>query len=336
MSARHLLVVGAGSVGRRHLRNLHTAGADVSCVDPRSDRLDEAGREAPIRQRFHSLDAALTNGAHFDGVVICSPPVAHVEQALRCVGARMPLLIEKPLSTDVATARDLCNAVALHDTPVLLGYTYRWWPPLAELRSAIRAGEIGQPRHVRCVMSAHLADWHPWERYQDFFMAKAALGGGALLDESHFLDLMIWFFGLPKRVYARVEHLSSLEIDTDDNVDAILEYDEGLRILMHLDLYGRPHEKSIRIVGDSGTCEWTFEPNETRFSRHIDQTWRSRAYVCERNDMFVSVAAEFLAMLDTGATPSCGALDGLRVLEVIDAMRRSSQSRSCVVLDSTA
>jgi predicted dehydrogenase len=41
-------------------------------------------------------------------------------------------------------------------------------------------------------MSAHLADWHPWERYQDFFMAQAALGGGALLDESHFLDLMLW------------------------------------------------------------------------------------------------------------------------------------------------
>ena len=72
---------------------------------------------------------------------------------------------------------------------------------------------------VTFTMSAHLADWHPWERYQDFFMSNAAMGGGALLDESHWLDLMLWFFGMPDRLFAKIEKLSDLEIETDDNVD---------------------------------------------------------------------------------------------------------------------
>ena len=58
------------------------------------------------------------------------------------------------------------------------------------------ANAVGGLRHARFVMSAHLADWHPWERYQDFFMASRDQGGGALLDESHFIDLMLWFFGV--------------------------------------------------------------------------------------------------------------------------------------------
>ena len=73
-------------------------------------------------------------------------------------------------------------------------------------------------------MSAHLADWHPWEQYQDFFMAKKNLGGGALLDESHWIDLMVWFFGLPQSIIGKVEKISDLDIETDDNVDFLSLY----------------------------------------------------------------------------------------------------------------
>jgi predicted dehydrogenase len=68
-------------------------------------------------------------------------------------------------------------------------------------------------------MAAHLADWHPWERYQDFFMSSKTMGGGAILDESHWLDLMLWFFGTPEKLFAKVDKISDLEIETDDNVD---------------------------------------------------------------------------------------------------------------------
>ena len=330
---KHLLIVGAGSVGKRHLRNLAALGADVSAVDPRADRLGDAHAETPLRYTFQDLGAALEQRAGFAGAVICSPPSAHVDQSIACLQAGLPLLIEKPLSTTLASARTLAAAASTARLPVVLGYTYRWWPPLGDLARTLRSGEIGRPRYVRCTMSAHLADWHPWERYQDFFMSKASLGGGALLDESHFLDLMLWFFGLPSHVYARVEKLSDLEIDTDDNVDALLEYPDGLRVSIHLDLFGRPHEKTIRVIGERGAAEWTFDPNELRVGRDAQPVWQSQRYEHQRNDMFANVAREFLAALDGDEARTCTVSDGVRVLEVIEAMRLSSQTGQRVPLE---
>jgi predicted dehydrogenase len=182
-------------------------------------------------------------------------------------------------------------------------------------------------------MSAHLADWHAWERYQDFFMASKELGGGALLDESHFIDLMLWFFGMPAEVFARVERLSSLEIETDDTVDAWLCYRNGIRICIHLDLYGRPHERSITVTGERGTLRWTFDPNRLRFSQSPDAIWSETVYPFERNEMFMRAAREFLQMIDTGQSPSCSVEDGCAVLRVIEAMRQSSASGRVVPLE---
>ena len=97
-------------------------------------------------------------------------------------------------------------------------------------------------------------------------MSSRELGGGALLDESHWIDLALWLFGMPLSVYARIEKISDLEIDTDDNVDMILEFFGGLRATLHLDLFGRPHEKSIRFIGEEGSCLWTESPNRVAFS----------------------------------------------------------------------
>jgi len=114
----------------------------------------------------------------------------------------VPVLLEKPVSPTLALALKLSNVMKENPSlPLLLGYTYRWWPPLADLFKQIRENKIGEILYANFVMSANLEDWHLWEPYQDFFMASTELGGGALLDESHFVDIMYWFFGRPKKFF---------------------------------------------------------------------------------------------------------------------------------------
>ncbi len=161
-------------------------------------------------------------------------------------------------------------------------------------------------------------------------MSSKALGGGALLDESHFIDLMLWLFGMPTTVFADVQKLSSLEIETDDNVDAIMFYADGLRIYMHLDLYGRPHEKFISITGEEGTLNWSFEPNRLRLSHN--QEWTDTEYDYERNDMFINAEKEFLRIIEKRQEPSCTVSYGYDVLRVIEAMRQSSTARKIVLV----
>ena len=330
--SHHLVIVGTGSVGKRHAVNLSALGCTVTCVDPRQDRLDEvAGEKVTLQSVFTSLEEAFAADDTIDAVVVASPPSFHVDQSIAALRRGKPVLLEKPVSPDLASALELQAAV--HDTkvPLLLGYTWRWWPPLLKVKDLVARQAVGQLRHVKFTMAAHLADWHPWERYQDFFMASEALGGGALLDESHWLDLMLWFFGMPERLFARIEKISDLEIETDDNVDILVQYPNDMRVSLHLDLYARPHEKTIQFVGENGTLIW--EPNRIKIGKGMDPAWEIEDFQYDRNDMFIAVAEEFLHVLSGGPVQTCTIDDGARVLNLIEAARMSSSGEKVIEID---
>jgi len=330
--SKHILIVGTGSAGKRHAQNLSALGCTISCMDPRRDRLDEAGAEQIVlKSVFTSLEQAFASGERFDAVVIASPPSFHVEQSIDALKRDIPVLLEKPVSPDLSSAITLQNAVQETGVPLLLGYTWRWWPPLLKVKQLVDDRAVGELKFVKFTMAAHLADWHPWERYQDFFMASKTQGGGAILDESHWLDLMMWFFGMPQKLFAKVEKISDLQIETDDNVDMLVFYEHGMRVSLHLDLYARPHEKSIQFVGETGTLIW--EPNSIKIGKDMDPDWEMEEFSYDRNDMFVSVAEEFLNILSGDARQSCSIDDGVRTLQIIEAARRSSSSEKVIKLD---
>jgi predicted dehydrogenase len=327
--APHILIIGSGSVGRRHARNFAALGCRISCVDPRAERRVELAAETPVVASHASDEAALGAGG-LDAVVVASPTAYHPANTIAALEARLPVLLEKPVAKSAAEAKIMLKAEASSGAPVLLGYTWRWWPPLTRLRQMLAAETIGKLRHVQFHMSAHLADWHPWEPYQDFFMASAAQGGGALLDESHWIDLMVWLFGRPQQLLGRVEKISDLEIDADDNVDVLAMFENGLRVSLHLDLYGRPHEKFIRFVGEGGTLVWSADPNRIAIGRESTQAWQEETFNCERNDMFAAVAKELLDVVAGRAKPSCTLAQGVAVMELIEAIRTSSKT-GCAV-----
>ena len=319
---KHLLIVGAGSAGRRHARNFRQLGCQISAVDPRQDRLEEACGEGTLAGTYTTLEAALDHEG-WDGFVIATPPSMHVDQML-AIFQRHPsckIFCEKPLSVTAAEA----TRVEPFRDQILLGYTYRWWPPLREMRNRMHRGDIGKVHTMRFVMSAHLADWHPWESYKDFFMAKREQGGGALLDESHFLDLMCWFLGAPSSLIAQVDHISDLEIDADDTADILVRYRGGARVNLHLDLMGRPHERSVRAMGQQGTLLYQYEDNSLWQSQEMSGLGEEKKFTCERNTMFEGAACSYLDWLKEGGTPPvCTWEDGRRALRLVDACRQSS------------
>lgn len=324
--AKHLIILGTGSVGRRHMRNLTALGCAVSGMNPGEERLNMARQEVQMQKEYRKFDDVMAEAALFDGAVIASPPKFHIEQALALLEAGVPVLMEKPLTTDSALAQRFWEGYQrISNHKFLLGYTYRWWPPLLKLKELLQEKPFGRPLHVRFVMSAHLADWHPWENYRSFFMASRELGGGALLDESHFVDLMLWLFGRPSDLQARVEKLSDLDIETDDNVDVMVRYDNGPRVSIHLDLFGRPHERALTIACENGTIVWSWEPNEIRMASSAEGNWEKISFACERNEMFMDVDKEFLEIID-GKAASYPVEDAVDVMKIVDACRQASAS----------
>lgn len=322
-----IIVIGSGSVGKRHAMNLMKFGCKICFVDNNVDRAKNLNLELNGVGGYSSISEA--NSKHlFNGAVIAAPTSFHKDLTVEILNLGIPILLEKPITFNLEEALLLSNYPTNIQNLILLGYTWRWWPPLIEVKNMLEGNIIGKIFHVHFHMSAHLADWHPWERYQDFFMSKKELGGGALLDESHWIDLMIWFFGMPKSVYGKVDKISHLEITSDDIVDVIFMY-EDMHVTMHLDLFARPHEKSIRFVGSEGTINWQVNPNQISIGKTESQTWQILEFNCERNDMFESLIKEFITIISSHDNlPKCGISDGVNVMRVIDAIRNSTITKS--------
>lgn len=319
---KKILIVGFGSVGKRHAENFFNLDCDISVVEVNLTKINEHSSKFQVHAFYKNVSDAI-NFERFDGAVICSPTFFHPLQSLALIEAGIPVLVEKPLAINLSDTIMLKEDLKRLNGKLLLGYTWRWWEPLRILRGLVLGNKIGKVRHVHFNMSAHLADWHPWERYQDFFMSSVKLGGGALLDESHWIDIMIWIFGMPNAVSGKVIKLSELEIETDDNVDIFCEY-EGLSVTIHLDLFGRPHDKSIRFTGENGSIIWTAEPNKIRVSNNMLPIWEDYNYDYQRNDMFVSLAKDFILLIDNEFESQCSIDDGINVLKIIEAVRQSS------------
>jgi predicted dehydrogenase len=93
---KHVLVCGAGSIGRRHIANLLRLGAEVSVWRARSELLDDIACDLPVQ-----VCADLPNAiAEADAVVVATATDQHVAIAAKALKAGRDLIIEKPLSHD--------------------------------------------------------------------------------------------------------------------------------------------------------------------------------------------------------------------------------------------
>tara|TARA_B100000614_G_scaffold262909_1_gene300908 strand:+ start:413506 stop:414480 length:975 start_codon:yes stop_codon:yes gene_type:complete len=315
-----ILILGAGSVGKRHARNLKELGADVSVFDPREDRRKEC--EDFTEYQFDDLVSVFD--INWDGAVIASPPHVHCEQLQMLAERNIPTLLEKPICPTRDAALETYRKIGGFSKKVILGYSYRWWAPFLFFKESL--SEVGDILRVECSMAAHLEDWHPWESYKDFFMAHKEQGGGALLDESHVIDLMLWLFGAPRKLFGCVSKVSDLDITTDDNVDTIWYYDDKI-VQIHLDLHRRPHERSIKAYGTNGQLTWSFD--EVRMDPK-DGPGRSHKFEIERNEMFMHTAREFLDFIRNGSPLRCSLADGIWALDMVEAIRESSQKEEVV------
>lgn len=325
-----LLVVGCGSIGKRHLGNFATLGVEhLGAVDPREDRRAEVTEKLGVQATYASVDEALAEG--YDAVLIGTPTALHTPIAEKAIASGAHVLVEKPIAATTDGLDDVLEKARSGGLVFMVGYTYRFWPPLQKIKQMLDDGAIGRVYSAQVTFSEYLPDWHPWEDYRSWFMARKDLGGGAILDESHALDIARWLFGEVEDVYCINGTFSHLEITSDDLAEVTLRHTSGVIANVHMDIFGRDHRKTIAIMGERGNLYWDFHANTVT---HVDaENGGARdvtAFTCDRNEMFLEEARCFLAAIEGRATPPVDGHDGLATLRVILAAQDSSQTRRAV------
>jgi predicted dehydrogenase len=161
-------------------------------------------------------------------------------------------------------------------------------------------------------------------------MADAKQGGGCVLDESHAIDYMRWLCGEITEVSAIVDHVSSLEITTDDVADLTVRFASGTVGNIHMNLFAWNVHSHFELMGERGVIQWRRFENEIRLFDPKANRWEIYPFACQLNDMYIDEAKHFLACIRGEATPACDGWDGLKTMRVIDAALKSSAERRWV------
>jgi predicted dehydrogenase len=176
----------------------------------------------------------------------------------------------------------------------------------------------------------YLPDWHPYEDYRSFYMAKKEMGGGVLLDECHAFDWMQWLCGPIRGVSAVVGTFSDLEVTTDDVCEVIARFGDRAVGSIHLDMVDRSARSEVEVIGTDSTVLVDLEGHTVRLYDHTQRTWERWAFEPSYDRMYVDELEHFFACVEGRARPVVDLRAGWQVQRVIDACARSSAERRWV------
>ncbi|HLN23506.1 MAG TPA: Gfo/Idh/MocA family oxidoreductase [Patescibacteria group bacterium] len=326
------VIVGYGSIGRRHLSIMREAMPLARIIVARRGAQPLDAEQAGMAQVVGSLAEALAETPV--AVVLCSPAPCHAAQGLACVAAGVPLLVEKPLASDAAEAASLAAAARQAGVVLQIGYCLRFDPSLTAARQALLDGQIGRLLAIEVEVAQDLRDWRPGTDWRAGVSAQAALGGGALMELSHEIDIAGWLGGPVAAVTARLARTGLLDgSDVEDWVDLLLEFRSGACARVHMDMIQQPPRRLCRMIGSEGTIEWDGIARQARLYRRSTAEWTVLPCgTIERNTLFRAQWTHFIDRIADGAPPLVSGEDGCRVMDIVTAARQSSQSGRRVVL----
>jgi len=318
------VIMSLGSIGQRHLRNLRVTFPDAEIAVWRRPGSDEGALPPGADRLCLSLEEVQAFAP--EAAILASPASLHLEAALTLAGAGVHLLVEKPLSVSAAGIDALISRCQASSVVLMVGYNLRFMPSLIRMRELVRAGAIGQVLSARAEVGQYLPDWRPTADYRQGVTARAALGGGVLLELSHDIDYILWILGLPARVTAAGGKFSDLEWDVEDLAELLLEYDYPRRLVsIHLDMLQRSPTRTCRVVGSEGVLLWDCIADRLDLFQAADRQWRrvDVPSMADKNLMYIDQLTAFVDCVQTGRRPSCDGVEGHQVLQLVDAARVS-------------
>jgi len=135
-------VVGCGYWGSKHIRVLHALESvdSIAAIDPNPDRAIQLARHYPGIESYQDLDAALP---YLDAVIIATPPSTHKPLALKAIAAGVHVMVEKPLATSAADAREMIAAAEAGNVVLMVGHTFEFHSAVWQLRQMVQNKELG-------------------------------------------------------------------------------------------------------------------------------------------------------------------------------------------------
>ena len=277
-------------------------------------------------------------------IAIATPNTSHFPLAKQCLERGRDLVVDKPFALNVAEARELIALAEKLGRLITVYHDRRFDGDFQTVRDLIASGELG--RVVR--FESHYDRFRPQLR-PGAWREQPGPGSGILFDLGpHLIDQALHLFGVPEAISAdvRLEREVSL---ADDSFDLLLRYPKGMRASLHSTMLGAASRARFVIYGTRGSFikfgmdpqeaplragqlprgeNWGLEPRENWGTLTLSDgsTAKQRVIPTARGDyrnFYENVRDAMLGIAPLAVTP----LDALRVMQVLELARRSSDER---------
>ena len=316
-----IAVLGCGSIGSRHLRNLISMGyAELLAFDRNPEIALEMGKQPEV-----AVAGSLEEVWPWKPQVafITSPSNLHLEHALLAAQEDCHLFVEKPLSHTLKDVDELCRQVERSGITTMVACNMRFHPGPAQVKSWLDQRVVGDILAARLQTSSYLPHWRPWQDYRESYSASPEWGG-AVLDCIHEVDLSLWLLGKAKVLASVTRPATSIGLETDGLAEVILGHESGAISNLHLNYMQRNYHRAIEVIGSEGTIEWEFHSGQTKrygtdgcISECIEQPqdW-------EMNQMYVDEISYFLECVQ-GGVPTFNSIE-----QAVETLKVTLQARA--------
>ena len=323
-----VLVVGFGSIGKRHINNLlkYPNVELIICTRKNSINL-ETRKNFKIVQ---SIEQGINENP--DIAFITNVTSAHVSTAIKLAESGINLFIEKPLSNSMESIDNLSEIVQKKKINVMVGCNFRFHECLKKIKELLDENVIGNVISVKVECGSYLPDWHPNEDYRNGYAARKALGGGVVLTCIHEIDYLYWFFGEVDDVVSFSGKYSDLELDVDDLSTALLKFKKNIIAEVHLDFFQRKDFRSCKIIGKKGTIYWDSDTNLVKLFEINENKWIEILKISDydRNQMFMKELDYYFDCINQNKEPMNNISETKKILKIALGIIESSKTKKVV------
>jgi predicted dehydrogenase len=357
-SSQHRIgIIGTGFGAQVHAPGFRSEGWDVVAICSRSrEKAEKAALAAGIPD-VHTDPMELIRRDDLAAVAITTPPGSHHDLGIAAMKAGKHVLCEKPFAIDAKQAAEMRDVAEKSGRTAMINHEFRYTPQRAYVKDLLSDGYIG--KFQLCTVELFLDRYVSGEPRPLTWMASRAEGGGVLgALGSHYIDALRHWFGEVASVNGQLATLRPELVDTvtgltaksetDDTFLFSLAFKQGGMATMIASFAATPARGTrIVVMGDNGTLiaeQPGPNPEEngivvaSRAGASLESLKTPDKYLPLKDPRdhrlmaFRMLVRDFTRGIEQGTSPAPNFTDGLRCQEVLDAVRKSSESGRTVNL----
>ena len=338
MKKINISIVGTGLMGLQHIKAISKSKkANLHSIVDISDNAKKLSNKYKIP--LYSDVSSLLKSNQLDAVIVATPNQLHEKHTISFLKKKIPVLLEKPISDNIKSAKKIIISSKKNKTPLLIGYHRRHNAIVSKVKTIIRSGKLGN------IVSANVLCW--LYKHKEYFKEtwRISRGGGPLgINLVHDIDMICYLLGSIRYVQAfttnktrkhKVEDTATVNLIFESGALCTLNISDTIVAPWSYELtagenpaYPVTNQSAYMIGGTKGSIQF---PNLKYWFYKKDRSWWNKIFlksdINKKDDnTLVNQIDHFSDVVLKKVKPKVNGSDGLNSLKIFAAITKSAKT----------